>query len=66
MKTKKGIPMTIAILIILWCLPIISGRVSPLPESLNPSALGRWLGEIISYWIELIKAFLKQIRIWFN
>jgi hypothetical protein len=62
MSKTEAFLIILAILLFIG-LPIASGRASAAPESLEPTAIAVWLSRIIQYWIDLVKEFIKQLRL---
>jgi len=60
--SKTGL-FIILIAILLLALPVLSGRATAVPKSLEPTAIAVWLSHIVQYWIDLVKEFIRQVRL---
>ena len=55
----KGVIALLLIILILFGIPILSGI--SLPESFEAKELGRFLGAVLRYWLDLIKSCFEKI-----
>jgi hypothetical protein len=59
---KTGL-FIILVATLLLALPVLSGRATAMPNSLEPTAIAIWLSHIIQYWIDLVKELIIQVKL---
>ncbi|MEM4413794.1 MAG: hypothetical protein QXD59_05920 [Candidatus Caldarchaeum sp.] len=50
--------LLLIVLVLAVLIPVLAGV--PLPNSLNPQAIGSFLQHVIAYWVTVFEAVMKQ------